>query len=208
MSDTPPTQPAGWYYAQGDPPGTQRFWDGAQWQGGPQPVPGSEAVASGAQANLAEPLSRIGARLIDWILWIVISLVLATVLDIPLVPANADDVPSYGKNLVYSLLTAIIIGAYEVFMVAQRGGTLGKLALGLRVTTENGGAPDLKTAVLRVAPYFGLSVLGALLGPAIGGLLGIVLLIIGLVSLVFLFTDSLRRTVWDRVAKTLVVSTR
>lgn len=23
-------QPAGWYYAEGDPPGTQRYWDGAQ----------------------------------------------------------------------------------------------------------------------------------------------------------------------------------
>jgi len=31
-------RPAGWYYAQGDPPGTQRYWDGAAWQGEPQPV--------------------------------------------------------------------------------------------------------------------------------------------------------------------------
>ncbi len=32
--------PPGWYYAAGDPPGTQRYWDGATWQGGPQPVAG------------------------------------------------------------------------------------------------------------------------------------------------------------------------
>lgn len=31
-------RPAGWYYAQGDPPDTQRYWDGAAWQGDPQPV--------------------------------------------------------------------------------------------------------------------------------------------------------------------------
>lgn len=31
--------PAGWYEAQGDPPGTQRWWDGTQWVGEPQPVP-------------------------------------------------------------------------------------------------------------------------------------------------------------------------
>lgn len=31
-------RPAGWYYAQGDPPGTQRYWDGSSWQGDPQPV--------------------------------------------------------------------------------------------------------------------------------------------------------------------------
>ena len=42
MTDSGSSQPPGWYYAQGDPPGTQRYWDGAQWQGGPQ------AVADGA----------------------------------------------------------------------------------------------------------------------------------------------------------------
>ncbi len=31
-------RPAGWYHAQGDPAGTQRYWDGAAWQGEPQPV--------------------------------------------------------------------------------------------------------------------------------------------------------------------------
>ena len=31
-------RPAGWYYAQGDPPDTQRYWDGSAWQGDPQPV--------------------------------------------------------------------------------------------------------------------------------------------------------------------------
>lgn len=30
---------AGWFHAQGDPHGTQRYWDGNAWVGGPQPVP-------------------------------------------------------------------------------------------------------------------------------------------------------------------------
>lgn len=30
--------PAGWYHAPGDPEGTQRYWDGAQWIGDPQAV--------------------------------------------------------------------------------------------------------------------------------------------------------------------------
>lgn len=30
--------PAGWYYAPGDPAGTQRYWDGVQWIGEPQVV--------------------------------------------------------------------------------------------------------------------------------------------------------------------------
>ena len=48
MSDQYGNTEPGWYYAEGDPPGTQRFWDGAQWQGGPQVV-GSTA------ANPANP---------------------------------------------------------------------------------------------------------------------------------------------------------
>jgi len=46
-------QPPGWYYAQGDPPGTQRYWDGELWIGepqmtaaplGPPPPPGGYAA--------------------------------------------------------------------------------------------------------------------------------------------------------------------
>jgi uncharacterized membrane protein len=42
--------PAGWYYAPGDPEGTQRYWDGAQWIGEPQaqsqePTPMAEPPA-------------------------------------------------------------------------------------------------------------------------------------------------------------------
>lgn len=38
--------PAGWYYAPGDPEGTQRYWDGAQWIGEPQAVQQQPAVES------------------------------------------------------------------------------------------------------------------------------------------------------------------
>jgi uncharacterized RDD family membrane protein YckC len=38
--------PAGWYYAPGDPEGTQRYWDGAQWIGDPQVVPQQPAPAA------------------------------------------------------------------------------------------------------------------------------------------------------------------
>ncbi len=39
MSDTGNERHAGWYYAEGDPEGTQRYWDGSAWQGGPQAAP-------------------------------------------------------------------------------------------------------------------------------------------------------------------------
>lgn len=40
-SNTPP----GWYYAEGDPPNTQRYWDGVSWQGEPQLVGAAQSVA-------------------------------------------------------------------------------------------------------------------------------------------------------------------
>lgn len=39
MSDSGGNVGAGWLHAEGDPPGTQRYWDGTAWQGEPQPVP-------------------------------------------------------------------------------------------------------------------------------------------------------------------------
>ena len=43
--------PAGWYHAQGDPAGTFRYWDGAQWIGEPQ-VP---AAAPGPVGQFQQP---------------------------------------------------------------------------------------------------------------------------------------------------------
>lgn len=39
------TQPPGWYPAEGDPPGTHRYWDGSQWTTDPQPIGGGGGVA-------------------------------------------------------------------------------------------------------------------------------------------------------------------
>ncbi len=53
-------RPAGWYYAQGDPPGTQRYWDGAAWQGDPQPVnPSSPYVAQ--EPSTEQPSTGYGS---------------------------------------------------------------------------------------------------------------------------------------------------
>ena len=40
----------GWYHAQGDPPGTERFWDGSAWTEGPRPVGGVPSAPPAAPA--------------------------------------------------------------------------------------------------------------------------------------------------------------
>ncbi len=54
---SPPTQSPGWYYAEGGPPGTHRYWNGAHWAGGPQPAQTSMPGAGFAQ-HLVAPLDR------------------------------------------------------------------------------------------------------------------------------------------------------
>lgn len=39
----------GWYHAQGDPPGTERYWDGTAWTEGPRPA-GAAPTAPAASA--------------------------------------------------------------------------------------------------------------------------------------------------------------
>ncbi len=34
----------GWYHAEGDPPNTERYWDGAAWTEGPRPIVGTSPV--------------------------------------------------------------------------------------------------------------------------------------------------------------------
>jgi len=65
---TDQTQP-GWYHAQGDPPGTHRYWDGASWQGDPQPV-GQPAAGMMAPPGMAagRAVGGIGARFVALII--------------------------------------------------------------------------------------------------------------------------------------------
>ena len=55
MSDS--AQP-GWYHAEGDPPNTERYWDGSSWTQGPRPIGGtpSPAAPSPATPSDASPL--------------------------------------------------------------------------------------------------------------------------------------------------------
>ena len=197
MSDAPQTQPPGWYYAQGDPPGTQRYWDGSSWQGGPQPVPGMGAsgVSDTSADTLAEPVKRIVARLIDGVIWFVIS---------ALVPGLFGGGPfgdiGIGAAVVLSVVSGALVVAYEVVMIGTRGATFGKLALGLKVVNEDGSEPDYNTGLRRMYLYIAFIFIGLI--PILGGL---AFLGVAVAGLIMLFTDAKRQTPWDKVGKTLVM---
>ncbi len=210
MSDASSTQPPGWYYAQGDPPGTQRYWDGSQWQGGPQPVPGAAGAMPGAAAMvggavLSSAGKRIGARVIDGIIWFIVLAVIGVIFGAGAVATGGFDNNgvSFVTTLLITLIGTALIVAYEVFMIANLGGTAGKLALGMKVRKEDGSPADLNTAAMRMALYAGLNIVGFI--PIIGIIASLASFAVFVVSLVFLFTDPRRQTLWDRVGKTIVV---
>ncbi len=201
MTGSAGQQPPGWYHAHGDPSGTQRFWDGTGWVGAPQPGPDSSDEAA---VNIALPIPRIAARVIDWVLWLAIRAGAAAFVGYV---AGSDSGDTWFDRALIPVLGVVLISVYEISMVARAGTTVGKMALGLKVVNTDGTRVDLATSTLRILPLLlaGL-VEGLLFGRTwwltILGLLAFLVLIV--YSFVTLFTDSSRRTPWDRLAGTLV----
>ncbi len=99
-----------------------------------------------------------------------------------------------------TLINAVLYAAYEAYLTSNYGGTLGKLALGLRVCLLDGSPLNLQQALIRHLLYAGGGILGALI-PAIAFLNGL-WVIVDTVSAAF---DPQKRALHDRIAKTLVV---
>lgn len=204
MSDF--SQAAGWYHAEGDPPGTQRYWDGSAWQGGPQPtqqaatgMPGLSGQAGGQ--NIASVVDRILARLVDIAIGIVISLIAAVAIGGGQASAFSTDY-SFRAALA-GLIGGLLYIAYELYFTSNGGQTLGKKALSTKIVNEDGSDIDMAVAVRRFSPYIASTVAGII--PILGALVGLVLLLIALASFVMLFVDERKQTVWDKIATTIVV---
>ena len=203
MTSIPPTQPPGWYYAQGDPPGTQRYWDGTAWQGGPQAIPGAEGAAVGAggytKANLPSPWIRLLARIIDGLILFIPALIIGVI-----VGTTAGGVGGFssgvmttdGSAIIAGLLAGVIGLAYEYFFLAKDGATPGKKVMSIKVVLEDGSPLGSDGAMRR------LILAAAGIVPFIGGIIGF---IVGIGTIIMIFTDDRRQVPADKVAKSLVI---
>ena len=191
--------PPGWYQAETDPPGTERYWDGSTWSEetraalGPPPsaVPSAPAAAGVRYApngrELASVGRRIGARLIDALIVGLISFVLV---DIDVSGGQTGYVETSD-----AILALVLGAAYEILFTAFRSATPGKMALSIEIIRKSdGGSPlGFAPAGMRWLPNL-VNVFSA----ALSGLIAIA-------SLVLLFADKYRRTVFDFVGQTYVV---
>lgn len=209
----------GWYNAEGDPPGTHRYWDGSTWVGDAVAAPGAagspggfESAGRGPRGRASDPGKRILGRVVDFIILLVI-LVAFVFLDLGGLPDVDPDAQSFQFRIndhaldttIEILLWTIFIFVWHAGWTHLTGATPGKHILGMRVADNqtNGVPVSLQQAALRAAHYL-IGILG-LISVGLGALGGGISLLIGLVSLILLFSDDEHRTVMDRVANTLVV---
>ncbi len=217
MTQPPASPPPGWYHADGDAAGTHRYWDGNAWVGGPVPMasaaapPAPSAIMGGDKALpglgliLADPWARIGARIIDGIILSVVGGLLS--LPFVLNRIRDGDTGAFGgaggqfgleqykePALFAALVIGLVLGAaYEVGFIALKGATPGKMIVGARVVGLDGASPP------------GFERAGMRWTPALLGLIPFLSLVLGLLSLFWIFSDDRRRSLYDRVARTYVV---
>ena len=143
-------------------------------------------LGSGETVELARPIRRLGARILDVIVVAVIGVVLVIVF------GGVDD---SGTGTFASLLLGLVIGiGYEVSQVAVWGQTIGKRMAGIKViNAAHGGVPGWGKATGRWA-IPGLVALIPIIGP-----------LLSLLCYLSLTWDRVYQGWHDKVAGTLVI---
>ena len=201
MSDMPPPPP-----------------DDSSWSSQPPPPPGPPdppahspqatgwaTLGTGEAVELAGAGSRLGARIIDWIILTVVSIILLVAGVLTLVGLDVDDTAETEAEIegglgvfVGIILALFAIGLlYEVALIATRGQTLGKMATRVRVVRADNG----------LVPGWGKS-LGRWAVPAVFGVIGSFIPFVGLAVLLIyasLLWDKVRQGWHDKAAGTLVI---
>ncbi len=182
MTDQGGQTPPGWYQAAGDPPGTQRYWDGSQWQGGPQPVGG--ATPGGAQSAFsgAGDAAELGQRLIAYLIdaGLMVGIYIAGIILVAIFGAIADFL---GAIMVLVWLVAIFgFAIYNIlYLQGTTGQTIGKKQQGIKLLDNKTGQPV----------GIGMAFVRNLLGGFLGGLC--------LLDYLWLFKDNARLRLSDQI---------
>lgn len=204
-----PPQAAPPNYGQQPPPGQAPQYGAAPGGQPPaygSPPPGAGAPpgyvaygqpgAAGAAGTLAEGWQRLVARFIDNVIVTVASLIIGVIVAIGL--------DNNLGGLISGLIGTAIVLAYEILLTTKTGATLGKKIFSMRIVNEaDGSAVDESVMFSRCLPFLVIGIVGAI---PILGLLSIPLsLVVVILSLVWIFTDDKRRSVYDKVGKTIVI---
>ncbi|AXH97777.1 RDD family protein [Ornithinimicrobium avium] len=197
--------------------GTQPPFQGQQWQsmpGGHQ-LQGLPVPTTPDGQPLAGWWHRVAARIIDGVIILAVGLALLPVLapgywsglmdfamsqDDPFAPLPADLV---ALQLRWTLGVGVLGLAYEIIMVTMVGGTLGKLATGLRIRLrEEPGKIGWVPSLLRALVYQGVGIVSQL-----STVLGF-LALFPVLDVLWPLWDSKKQAIHDKAARTNVVRNR
>lgn len=177
------------------PPAAPPYWQ-------PAAVPYAHTQGAGRVAN---PWMRVLARCIDWV-----ALVTATLVTVILVFVAVDpyDDAAGGAFFAAGVAVPAIWALYNVVPVALWGATPGKAICGMRVVSDEPGLPRIgwSAALARHAVPLALDAFALL--PVIGDFAWLAQWGALLVSAIMLFADDRHRALGDRLARTVVVTTR
>ncbi|MEU5680550.1 RDD family protein [Streptomyces rochei] len=125
--------------------------------GGPPPGGGGDPYGGGnyptdplaGMPPLADSGRRTLARIIDMILVGIVVWLLSWAFNVQEYQVDGEDI-SVGKSFGQSLIAAVLYIAYDTYMTAKTGQTLGKKWLGMRVgNLDNGATPSVQTSLIR-----------------------------------------------------------
>ena len=194
MSDMPPPPPddSGWSSQPPPPP--------EPTPGGPQAATGWATLGTGGTVELAGPLGRLGARIIDVVIMFVVSFILIAIGVLSAIGISSGDVTDeesaagVAAFVGFALAGAVVGIIYEVSMIALKGQTLGKMATRIRVVRADNGQ----------IPGWGKSI-GRWIIPAALGFIPFVGWLLSLLVYLSLLWDKVRQGWHDKAAGTLVV---
>lgn len=190
------------------------FWTGNQWAPVPPPMGQMAPPWKGARfgrpptgpGSLAEPARRLGARLLDALVFLpVAAIVIVGVILIvaphlgklfPTAGSESTNAPTPGFVLLeFALIGAsILIGAafvaYETIATVRYGRTLGKARMHIRIVATDGSPLGWGRALGRTCLYWLSSYIG----------------VIGLVDPLWCLWDNDRQCVHDKAVNTIVVN--
>ncbi|MFC7816479.1 RDD family protein [Streptomyces sp. NPDC057367] len=128
----------------GGPYGAPPPGGGDPYGGGPNPT---DPLAG--MPPLADSGRRVLARIIDMILVGIVVWLLSWAFNVQEYQVDGEDI-SVGKSFGQSLIAAVLYIAYDTYMTAKTGQTLGKKWLGMRVADlDNGATPSVQTSLIR-----------------------------------------------------------
>ncbi|WCN01573.1 RDD family protein [Streptomyces sp. M92] len=128
----------------GGPYGAPPPGGGDPYGGGPNP-----ADPLAGMPPLADSGRRVLARIIDMILVGIVVWLLSWAFNVQEYQVDGEDI-SVGKSFGQSLIAAVLYIAYDTYMTAKTGQTLGKKWLGMRVADlDNGATPSVQTSLIR-----------------------------------------------------------